>query len=147
LIAKAVYDAVSQAIFKQNGISATRSVFFRLKERKISLHGLLNTCDCNESQKSDLEITLEQMLINPVFASFVEMALSLSDAESQGQLAELEPFAILCKSLILKYSKKKIDAIYPFISDSAIPKPLEMTLNTLIQISVNNVHSSFETKK
>jgi ABC-type Fe3+-hydroxamate transport system substrate-binding protein/adenosylcobinamide amidohydrolase len=147
LIAKAVYDAVSQAIFKQNGISATRSVFFRLKERKISLHGLLNTCDCNEFKKSDLEITLEQMLLNPVFASFVEMALSLSDAESQGQLAELEPFAILCKSLILKYSKKKIDAIYPFISDSAIPKPLEMTLNTLIQISVNNVHSSFETKK
>jgi ABC-type Fe3+-hydroxamate transport system substrate-binding protein/adenosylcobinamide amidohydrolase len=140
LIARSVYDAVIQAIFKQNGISAKRSVFFRLKERNISLHGLLNTCDCNPNKKSNLEITLEKMLLLPEFESFVEMALSLSDAAGRGQLSQLQPFEILCKSLILIHTDKKVDAIYPFISDSAIPKPLEMSLNTLIQIGVNNSH-------
>jgi len=138
LIAKAVYEAVRQAIFKQNGMSATRPIFFRLKERKISLHDLLNTCDCNLSKKSNLKISLEQMLLRPMFASFFEMALSISDAYVQGQISQLESFEILCKALILKHTNKKVDAIYPFISDSAIPKPLEMTLNTLIGIAINN---------
>ena len=137
LIAKAVYDGVQQAIFKQNGMSTARSVFFRLKERKISLHGLLNTCDCNQDKKSHLETTLEQMLIQPVFASFVEMALSISDAYARGQISQTAAFEILCKALILKHTNQSVDAIYPYISDSSIPKPLEMALNTLVQIGTN----------
>ena len=142
LIAKAVYEAVKQAIFKQNGISATRSVFFRLKERKISLHGLLNTCDCNQGKKNNLETTLEQMLLRPVFASFVEMALTVSDAYAKGQISELASFETLCKALILEHTNKGVDSIYPFTSDSTIPKPLELTLNTLVQIAMNQHNES-----
>jgi ABC-type Fe3+-hydroxamate transport system substrate-binding protein/adenosylcobinamide amidohydrolase len=134
LIAKAVYDAVQQAIFKQNGMAANRSVFFRLKERKISLHGLLNSCDCNPGKKSHLEISLEHMLLQPEFVSFIEIALSISDAYVQGQISQLSAFETLCKALIYAHTNKNVTSIYPYISDSSIPKPLELSFNTLVHI-------------
>jgi len=137
LIAKAVYDSVQQAIFKQNGISVTRSIFFRLKERKISLHGLLDTCDCNQGKKNNLETALERMLLQPEFASFAEMALTFSDAYSRKQISQLAPFETLCKSLIVEHTKKSGNDIYPYIMEDSIPKPLEMALNTLLQIAAN----------
>ena len=137
LIAKSVYEAVTQAIFKQNGISATRSVFFRLKERKISLHGLFSTCDCNSENKSDLETKLEHMLLRPTFVSFIEMALTVSDAYALGQISQLSPFESLCAALIYEHTNKRETSIYPFVSDSSIPKPLEMALNTMVYIARN----------
>lgn len=135
LIAKAVYDGVQQAIFKQNGISVSRSIFFRLKERKVSLNGLLYSCDCNQGNKKKLKTDLEQMLLDPKYVSFVEMALTFSDAYSQKQISRLSPFETLCKALIIEHTNKEVENIYPFVSDSSIPKPLEMAINTLLQIA------------
>ncbi|GAJ24421.1 unnamed protein product, partial [marine sediment metagenome] len=43
LIARVVYEAVQEAIYKQNGIVTQRNIFQRLKERKISVFDLINS--------------------------------------------------------------------------------------------------------
>ena len=44
LIATAVYDGVKEAVYRQNGITARRSVFRRLQERRIDVHKILGEC-------------------------------------------------------------------------------------------------------
>jgi len=134
LIAKAVYDAVQQSIFKQNSMSQKRSVFFRLQERNIQLHGLLDGCDCNRD-KNAVTVELEKRLLQPEFAAFMEMAFAVSDAYEQKQISNLSVFETCCKAIILKHTGKDVQNISSFISDSTIPVPLQMALNTLIQLS------------
>jgi adenosylcobinamide amidohydrolase/ABC-type Fe3+-hydroxamate transport system substrate-binding protein len=134
LIAHAVYDAVQQSIFKQNSISQKRSVFFRLQERKIQLYGLLDGCDC-KLNKNALTVKLERQLLMPEFASFMEMAFVVSDAYEQKQISDINIFTSTCKEMILRHTGHSVKRINTYVSDSTIPEPLQMALNTMIQIS------------
>ena len=63
LIAKAVYNGVKEAVYRQNGIVTQRNIFQRLSERKIDIPGLISfmNCDCGIS-KNQLSGMFEKVL-------------------------------------------------------------------------------------
>lgn len=93
LIAKAVYDGVREAVYKQNGLIAGRNVFQRLKERNISIYELLSLyeCECGVS-KFDLVNDIENLLLDPKYAFFVCASLALSDDYKDGLIQDLDSF-------------------------------------------------------
>lgn len=94
LIAKAVYDGVREAIAKQNGITANRSVFARFKERQIDLWEIfpdtLEDCSLNKNQ---VIVALENILLQPEYAGFMLGSFAISDAEQAGSLSDLRGYA------------------------------------------------------
>jgi ABC-type Fe3+-hydroxamate transport system substrate-binding protein/adenosylcobinamide amidohydrolase len=85
LIAAAVYNGVRQAIAGQNRITAGRSIFARLEERRINLASLLplepEECSLNRRQ---LVAAVEDALIQPEYAGFMAGSLAMSDAAQAG---------------------------------------------------------------
>ena len=97
LIARAVYDGVREAVSQQEGISAGRNVFRRLQERRINLYEILKGCArLDDAVNTRRRLAhLEQILIQPRYASFLESAFALSDANERGLLSNLEAFETL----------------------------------------------------
>ncbi|MCP4630668.1 MAG: adenosylcobinamide amidohydrolase, partial [bacterium] len=63
LIARAVYDGVKEAVYKQNGLETSRNIFMRLKDRNITISGLIlnEKCDCGR-EKSEFVAAVEERL-------------------------------------------------------------------------------------
>lgn len=134
LIAKAVYEGVKEAVYRQNAITAGRSVFRRLRERHFDLHGLLGKCDCpadKDNRQRDLA-RLEELLLQPRFASFVETAFAVSDAYERGQIASLEPFEGWCRSVADEIAGTWIKKGMDYINFPEIPIVMRMSLNALL---------------
>lgn len=159
LIAKAVYDGVKKAVFLQNGLTRNRDVFQRLRERGLSVQGLADTsdCPCSRNRESTMARELEQLLLDPEYASMVEMAFTLSDAPvpvidvpgtsalkspegESGTLSDGEAYAFtasgffreMCHRTAEKIAGKGIDAIKSFSSTEALPVPLKMVFNAIM---------------
>lgn len=137
LIAKGVYDAVTEAIFKQNGLTANRNVFRRLKERKISLSGLIggSACPCNagsmKKEGKGAAREMENLLLEPRYAAFIETAMALSDAVQRGLVTDLSAYKGWCMALAREIAGGPVPEVN-FISDTTIPVPLAMALNALL---------------
>ena len=93
LIAKAVYEAVHEAVYKQNGIITKRNIFQRLKDRNVSVFGLVSEdeCECNVD-KSDLVEALEEILLQPHYVSYMESSLAISDGYERGLIQDISSF-------------------------------------------------------
>lgn len=88
LIGRAVYQAVREALFHQNGLATGRNVLQRLKERKISIRRLLRVHDCPCGLKPhEFAAAMETLLLDPRYASFIEAAFAISDDFEQGLVA------------------------------------------------------------
>ncbi len=98
LIATAVHDAVMEAVFRQNGLTASRNIFQRLRERRIDLYGLARAAAC-EGATDDIARALQLALLAPETAAFLETAFALSDAQQAGRLRELSGFRSRCLSV------------------------------------------------
>ncbi len=103
LIARAVYAGVQESLFRQNGLTPNRPVFRRLSERGIHVSGLVSSCVCEcaggparDCDGADLAGTLENLLLQPGFAGFLEAALAVSDAAERGLTSDLTAFGIWC---------------------------------------------------
>jgi len=135
LIAKAVYDGVRGAVYKQNGLIGKRNIFQRLKERKLTAFGLasLESCDC-DLNKTRFREHFENLLMTPRYASFIETAFSVSDAWERGLIQDLEIFKDMsCKvSGEIAGREVSIQDREDFIDTSDIPEPLEHALNSLL---------------
>lgn len=83
LIAKAVHAGVTEAIARQNGIKADRDLFQRLAERKLSLEQIAEQYPV-KTDKKVLASKLEDLLMIPYYAYFLESALAISDDYRQG---------------------------------------------------------------
>lgn len=105
LIAKAVYDGVLQAVAKQNGITAKRSVFARLKDRRTTAWQLSRLCGCG----SELGLGLEQLLLEPKYSSFIEAALAISDQYENGLIKDLSSFDSWCKSIATEIAGTEVE--------------------------------------
>ena len=89
LIAKAVYEAVREAVYKQNGIKAGRTVFQRLHERKISISGLFSASACARTADSSALIkAFEETLLQARYAGFIEVAFAVSDGYERGLIED-----------------------------------------------------------
>jgi len=132
LTAEAVYQAVQEALLKQNGLAPVRSVFERLSERGLSLHGLLGgpDCPCQEGS-NDFERELEALLSAPRYAGFIQAAFSLSDAREMGQLQDLDAFEDWAKQIASDIAGRPVERIEMIIGRPSLPPVMQTALNAL----------------
>jgi ABC-type Fe3+-hydroxamate transport system substrate-binding protein/adenosylcobinamide amidohydrolase len=131
LIAKAVYAGVQEAIFKQDGILPERHLFHRLKERKISLFGLVGDCTCG-LKSGELTGELERLFLIPEYAGFVEAALALSDRHERGLITDLESFRIWCDQIAADIAGRPVNNQRIYEYDRPLPPVLKMAFDTLL---------------
>ncbi|KPA19434.1 hypothetical protein MHK_000347, partial [Candidatus Magnetomorum sp. HK-1] len=72
--------------------------------------------------------------LSPDYTSFMEMALAVTDDYENGLLTDLKAFEITCKAMIYEDTGTSVDEIQIYLSDSKIPMPLQIALNTIIHI-------------
>ena len=134
LIAKAVYDGVKEAVLQQDGISAGRSVFRRLQERRINLYEILKGCaNLDDGVNARRRLAhLEQIMLQARYASFLESAFALSDANERGLLSNLEAFETWCWRVAEEIAGKKLETWTDFITSEEIPVVMRMVLNALL---------------
>ncbi len=133
LIARAVYGAVQEAVYRQNGIVAQRNIFQRLKDRRISLFGLVSVdeCECGV-EKSDLVSRLEEVLLQPRYAAFVESSFAISDDYESGLIADLSSYELSCKKVAGEIAGKEIVNMKEITETEDMPLVLRMTVNALL---------------
>jgi len=133
LIAKAVYQGVREAICKQNKITASRNIFQRLQERKISIYSLISgmTCECTQ-KKSDFAGAVEKLLIDDRYASFIESALALSDDYEKGLLKDLTCYNKWCKEIAGNIAGKQIHKLDDLVQADDMPVVLKSALNAIL---------------
>jgi ABC-type Fe3+-hydroxamate transport system substrate-binding protein/adenosylcobinamide amidohydrolase len=133
LIAKAVYGAVQEAVYRQNGIIAGRNIFQRLRDRKISLSGLISMDGCeSDIGKYDLVKALEEILLQPRYAGFIESSFAISDDYERGLIHDLSFFRLRCKDIAGEIADKKIENMTDFIADKDMPRVPRMALNSIL---------------
>lgn len=133
LIAKAVYSGVKESIALQSGLLAGRSVFRRLSERKIDLHGLVTECDkFSREDRSRIYVELERLFLDPVYAGFLESAFAVSTAYDSGLVSDLTSFQEVCNHRCEAVSGCKTDTWIRFVPDDFASKPICMALDALL---------------
>jgi iron complex transport system substrate-binding protein len=132
LIARAVYAGVQEAVYKQNGLLAKRNIFQRLKERDITIHGLLQNekCDCGRD-RNEFTGMVEEMLLNPTYAAFIESAFAVSDDYEKGLVKDLTSFHEWSKVIAEKISEQKIQEMKKIISTENLPQVIGIALNAV----------------
>ncbi len=133
LIARAVYQGVLEAVSGQNGLVAARSVFQRLHDRHISLYELVSEaqCDCM-AKKGAATVALEEILMEPRYAGFMQSAFALSDAYDRGLFTDLAAHELWCKTIAEEIAGMKIPQLRDLVGEEDIPLPLKMSLNALL---------------
>ena len=133
LIAKAVYSGVKESIALQNGLLTGRSVFRRLHERKIDLHGLVTECGKFSREDSGrICAELERLFLNPVYAGFLESAFAVSTAYDSGLVSDLQSFQEVCRHRCEAISGCKTDTWIRFVPDDFASKPICMAFDALL---------------
>jgi ABC-type Fe3+-hydroxamate transport system substrate-binding protein/adenosylcobinamide amidohydrolase len=144
LISKAVYAGVNEAILKQNKITAKRHVFQRLKERRLSIHGLVSdlTCDCLHQKgvpPRQISTKVDDLLLEKEYAAFIEAAMALSDEYEKGLVKDLSLFNLWCRTVANQIAGTDIGEIPDYLSGrQEIPVVLRSALNAVIAGAANN---------
>ena len=133
LIAKAVYDGVREAIFKQNGITRRRNVFQRLEERKISPYNLIPDGGLRAGLSKQASVsTLEVLLLDPETAAFIETALAVSDQAETGLVSDLAPYRRWCLAMASRIAGRDVPVLEDLVADRNLPEAVKMALNALL---------------
>jgi len=107
LMARAVYEGVQKAIFQQNGLVTDRSIFQRLKERKISLHDICVQYAGHDTGK-DLYKQAELILLQPAYAAFLKDIMAMSDDYEKGLIKNLTGVDSMCEAMASKIAGKEM---------------------------------------
>ncbi len=133
LIARAVYEAVRDAVYKQNGMVAERHNFQRLRDRGITMYGITpkGPCDCNMDGGA-MAAELEALLLDPEIAGFVTGAMALSDAAEAGLVADTAAFDIWAWEMAERVAGKPVDQKLDLVADDTLPPVLKTAMNALM---------------
>ncbi|MDY6906444.1 MAG: adenosylcobinamide amidohydrolase [Thermodesulfobacteriota bacterium] len=134
LIARAVYEGVQSAVRRQNHLAPERTVFQRLEERDITIFSLIGqkTCDCGRSS-SELAGAAEQLLLDPVYANFIELALAVSDDYEKGLITDLTAFHQLADEMAASIAGKPVDTgSKSLVIRDDIPTVIQTALNAIL---------------
>ena len=131
LIAETVYDAVQEAILKQNGKGRQRHVFERLAERGLTPHKLFGgpDCPCLEDSRS-FQADLEELFLTPRYQGFLEAAFSLSDAVNLGQISNLAAFETWALAVATEIAGRPVAALDDVVGRD-LPPALQTAINAL----------------
>ncbi len=132
LIASAVNKGVKEAIARQNKITTQRNIFQRLKKRGITIQSLIanEQCDCGQS-KNQFAGEIEKLLLNPRYAGFMEMAISMSDDYEKGLIKDISSFEKFADSIAREICVGNIEESKIFINNYNTPLIIEIALNAL----------------
>ena len=137
MMARVVYDGVKEAVLKQNSLDEERNIFLRLKERGISIYEVIASekdCDCRQG-KSRFAGEVEELLLDPKYAGFIQMALSISDDYQKGLIKDLSAFEAFSRDIATDICGCDMDELKPMIQKE-LPHVITMGLNALL----NGVH-------
>ncbi len=108
LMARAVYDGVRKAIHLQNGIVLKRSVFQRLKERKINLYRLSR--QLRPQDAASLQTEVERLLLQDKYANFLKAVMAVSDDYEKGLIGESTGIDPWCGVISAEIAGRKVIA-------------------------------------
>ncbi len=133
LIASAVYEGVQEAIYKQNGIAPGRKIFQRLQERRLELYALSSQARlaCGSPDK-DYAALLEEALLEPTVAGFMESALAVSDAHERGLVQDLESFRQWCRVTASEIAGQPVRVLIDPLGDADLPPVIRMAFNAIL---------------
>jgi iron complex transport system substrate-binding protein len=132
LIARAAYAGVKEAISKQNGIVAKRDIFQRLTDRHLSISKLVSdTHFCRQKEKSAFLSRVEQVLLDPAYAGFLEAAMAVSDGVGRETVNDSSLFKTWCLDVAGRIAGKEVTTLTRHFSVDAMPTPLAMALNAV----------------
>ncbi|MCP4672388.1 MAG: ABC transporter substrate-binding protein [Desulfobacula sp.] len=138
LIAKAVYKGVQEAIAKQNRITEKRNIFQRLKKRGITIFSLVDKEQTNcKRSKNEFAREVEHLLLNPKYAGFMEMALSLSDDYEKGLIKDISSFEKFADSIALEICDGNMEKTMIKQQSNNLPHVIKIALNAIF----NGVYS------
>jgi iron complex transport system substrate-binding protein len=132
LIATAVSKGVKEAIFNQNNIIVQRNIFQRLKKRGITIYSLIakEKCDCGRT-KNQFVGEVEALLLNPRYAGFMEMALSMSDDYEKGLIKDLSSFEEFSNTIAMEICGNNMEETKQIVNNPELPIVIEIALNAL----------------
>ncbi len=132
LIARSVYDGVQKAVRMQNGLTASRNIFQRLKERNITIYGLVSNeiCDCGRD-RSDFTGAVEAILLHPRYAGFIQSSLALSDDYEKGLVEDLGQYHEWAKTVAEEIAEQEIDEIREIARTENMPRVIGISLNAI----------------
>ena len=137
LMARAVYEGVQKAVHRQNGLVAKRSVFQRLKERRINL-STLSRAYINPKEKSgagcslspdgkdaqnNLREVLEGLLQIPRYANFIKAMMAISDDYEKGLVTDLTSVNLWCQTI----AEGEFSPVH-----TGLPKVMDLGFNALL---------------
>lgn len=131
LIAKAVHAGVTEAIFKQNGLKTDRNLFQRLSDRKLSLEEIIQLYYVEADQKM-LVTRLEELMMLPYYASFIESAFAISDDYKKGLIKELDFFDEMCCSVAARLSSRSDFTPKDIPSTGVLPVVMDRAFGALV---------------
>jgi adenosylcobinamide amidohydrolase/ABC-type Fe3+-hydroxamate transport system substrate-binding protein len=132
LIAKCVYRGVREAIFNQNGMVSQRSIYQRLRERNLSIFGVIDRdCPCG-MKRGEFIKQVELILLEPRYSNFLEAALALSDEHEKGLLKDTSPFSLWCRQITEDIAGRPVKAEKELVVGEGIPVVLEMALEAIL---------------
>lgn len=123
LMARAVYEGVQQALRKQNGLSRTRSIFQRLRERKISLWQY-------SGQKAATHTHLERLLLQERYASFMAASLAISDDFEHGLIRDLSAFESWSQDVADSIAGRAVHIEYQ--AKTGVPAVINRAMSSLV---------------
>jgi hypothetical protein len=129
LIASAVHDGVQQAIGLQNGLSVSRSVFQRLKERRIDLSSLCRKI-AGAHGVAVARQELEGLLLQPRYADFLKGIMAMSDAYEKGLITDLSSIDLWCQNVAGDIAGQPV-TIKPIVAKE-VPAVLAKGLDALL---------------
>lgn len=131
LIGRAVYEAVREAVARQNDLTPGRPVWYRLAERRLDIYGLLPAA-LSPPVRQRLLQTWDSLLTEPRTASFLEAALSLSDAWERGQIIDLAAFEAWCQQMAQEVAGQPVAAAEWQELTAELPKPLKRACEAIL---------------
>ena len=115
--------------------SLPRGLLHRLQERA-SAHDLLRLCPCMENggeETSRLALgMIEEVLLSPRYAAFLESALALSDAQERGQFINTDIFEHWARTVADEIAGEPVSEWREFIADGDIPPIVGLSLNAVL---------------
>jgi iron complex transport system substrate-binding protein len=145
LIARAVYEAVQEAVYSQNGLVKKRNVFQRLKERNISIFGLFSEADFNPSGEGNaLHGKLEEIVLQSRYSHFITSSFALSDVYERGLVNNLSTYDRWCEDMAEEIAGGEIENMKNIIDDEGLPLVIYKALNSLMNgiYYKDNMHSN-----
>ncbi len=132
LIAKATYQAVREAIARQNRLTPQRDLFQRLAERGVRLDTPAghDVCPSGPQQRA-VAAALERALREPRYAGFLAAALAISDNQERGLMPDTASFSAWCLAVAGELAGRPVTRLEQAVSDPAIPPLLREALNAL----------------